>query len=71
MPPPISPPINDSMNETDQPSYATPADTDGQLDWRKVMKLSWRPAWSIRSRRGSIAPFLQMLREWLGTSRSG
>ena len=35
-----------------------------ELDWRKVMRLSWRPAWSIRSRRGSIAPFLDMIREW-------
>lgn len=42
----------------------TRADTGGRLDWTKVMKLSWRPAWSIRSRRGSLGPFLAMLRDW-------
>ena len=51
--------------------FTTAADTDGELDWRKVMRLSWRPAWSIRSRRGSVAPFLDMIREWRGGARGG
>ncbi|WP_417512933.1 hypothetical protein [Minwuia sp.] len=46
--------------------YATPADTDGVLDWTKVTRLAWRPAWSIRSRKGSLAPFLDMIRNWHG-----
>ncbi|MEM9139791.1 MAG: hypothetical protein AAGB15_08150 [Pseudomonadota bacterium] len=32
---------------------STPADTDGRLDWDKAIRLAWRPAWSIRSRRGA------------------
>ena len=51
-------------HQVERKPFTTPADTDGELDWRKVMRLSWRPAWSIRSRRGSIAPFLEMIREW-------
>jgi len=46
-----------------QRPHATPADTDGELDWDKATRLAWRPAWAIRSRRGSIAPFLSMLRQ--------
>ncbi len=53
-----------------QPRPVTPADTDaGTLDWREVSRLAWRPAWSIRSRRGSIGPFVEMLRDWLGRDR--
>ncbi len=48
-----------------QPRPVTPADgEDGMLDWQRVAALAWRPAWSIRSRRGSLAPFLEMLRSW-------
>ncbi|MGB7304546.1 MAG: hypothetical protein WBD13_09735 [Burkholderiaceae bacterium] len=45
---------------------------DGQADvsretpqeqWRRVTELAWRPAWSIRSRRGSLRPLLHWLRE--------
>ncbi|MEL6997239.1 MAG: hypothetical protein AAFP68_03180 [Pseudomonadota bacterium] len=39
-----------------QRPFATPADTDGKLDWDKVTRLGWRPAWAIRSRRGAWAP---------------
>lgn len=46
-------------------AHATPADTDGALDWDKTTRLAWRPAWAIRSRRGSVAPFLSMIRGWL------
>ncbi|WP_416898193.1 MAG: hypothetical protein ACMVY4_00165 [Minwuia sp.] len=45
-------------------AVATPADTGGRLDWTKVTKLAWRPAWSIRSRRGSAGPFLDLLRSF-------
>lgn len=48
-----------------QPRPATLADTDdGTLDWQKVSALAWRPAWSIRSRRGSVGPFVDMVRGW-------
>ena len=43
-------------------AVSTPADTDGRLDWTKVTTLAWRPAWSIRSRRGSVGPFLDLFR---------
>ena len=43
--------------------HATPADTDGALNWDKATRLAWRPAWAIRSRRGSIRPFLSLLRQ--------
>ena len=33
--------------------HGTLADTDGELDWDKVTRLAWRPAWAIRSRRGA------------------
>lgn len=49
---------------------STRADTGGRLDWTKVMVLSWRPAWSIRSRRGSVGPFLDMLRDRRGGLRA-
>ena len=38
------------------------ADTDGRLDWNKVTRLAWRPAWAIRSRRGAWAAFREMFR---------
>ena len=41
--------------------HATPADTDGRLDWDKSTRLAWRPAWAIRSRRGAWSAF----RDWL------
>ncbi|MEM1160992.1 MAG: hypothetical protein AAGJ28_08670 [Pseudomonadota bacterium] len=46
-----------------QRSHATPADTDGALDWEKATRLAWRPAWSIRSRRGVWKVLWQILRE--------
>lgn len=49
--------------------YATLADTDGRLDWEKVARLAWRPAWSIRSRRGSVAPFVDMISCWWSSLR--
>lgn len=53
-----------------RPRPATPADKEaGTLDWREVSRLAWRPAWSIRSRRGSVGPFMEMLREWFGRGR--
>lgn len=65
------------MDENGRPSpeksraYPTRADTDGELDWRKVMRLSWRPAWSIRSRKGSLAPFLDMIRDLRRSRHNG
>lgn len=32
---------------------------------RRVTELAWRPAWSIRSRRGSVRPLI----DWLGSLR--
>ena len=29
-------------------------------------RLGWRPAWSIRSRRGAWEPFVEMVRGWFG-----
>lgn len=46
--------------------HATPADTNGELDWDKVTKLGWRPAWAIRSRRGALGPFLDLFRRKRG-----
>ncbi len=50
--------------------YPTPADTKGELDWDKVMQLSWRPAWSIRSRQGSISLIFSIARAWLERRRT-
>ncbi len=54
----------------DPPDKARPngtlADTDGELDWDKVTRLAWRPAWAIRSRRGALAAFLDMFRKDAG-----
>lgn len=33
------------------------------VDREKIWRAASRPAWSIRSRRGALAPFLAMLRE--------
>ena len=30
--------------------------TDEQ--WRQVLKVAWRPAWQIRSRKGCLEPFV-------------
>ena len=43
-------------------THSTLADTDGELDWAKVTRLAWRPAWAIRSRRGAWAAFRTMFR---------
>jgi hypothetical protein len=40
-----------------QRPFASPADTDGKLDWDKATRLAWRPAWAIRSRRGAWGAF--------------
>ena len=50
--------------------FATPADTNGELDWNKVTRLGWRPAWAIRSRRGALTPFVMMIREWFNRPAS-
>ncbi|MBY8974290.1 hypothetical protein KHP62_00625 [Rhodobacteraceae bacterium NNCM2] len=36
-----------------------PAD---QRDHDPMTRLAWRPAWSIRSRRGALGPFLDLIR---------
>ena len=40
-----------------------PARENGALDRDEAFRLASRPAWSIRSRRGALAPFFAMLRE--------
>jgi len=46
------------------PDPRTVIGPDGRLDLEKAARLAWRPAWSIRSRRGSVAPFVEMLKGW-------
>lgn len=52
--------------DPDPPDRARPhgtlADTDGSLDWDKVTRLAWRPAWAIRSRRGALAAVMAFFR---------
>ncbi|MEM7508292.1 MAG: hypothetical protein AAF415_16280 [Pseudomonadota bacterium] len=43
---------------------------DAEIEWDDVCRLAWRPAWSIRSRKDSLAPFLGLLRDW-GLPRRG
>ncbi len=31
--------------------------------WEAILERAWRPAWSIRSRRGCLAPFIAWWRE--------
>jgi len=31
--------------------------------WRQVLRLAWRPAWSIRSRKGCLAPLIRWWKE--------
>jgi hypothetical protein len=31
--------------------------------WREVLRLAWRPAWAIRSRKGCLAPFIRWWKE--------
>jgi hypothetical protein len=31
--------------------------------------LAWRPAWSIRSRRGALRPLIKSLRRWLARKK--
>jgi hypothetical protein len=35
--------------------------TDKQ--WQAIVKLAWRPAWSMRSRKGCFAPFIAWWRQ--------
>ena len=37
-------------------------DTDPGSNGDPLTRLAWRPAWSIRSRRGALKPFLDLLR---------
>lgn len=46
------------------PDPATVTRPDGTVDWDKATQLGWRPAWAIRSRRGSVAPFFDMVSQW-------
>ena len=40
-----------------------PARENGARDRDEAFRLASRPAWSIRSRRGALPPFLMMLRK--------
>ena len=31
--------------------------------WRQVLRVAWRPAWQIRSRKGCLAPFVRWWKE--------
>jgi len=35
-----------------------------------MSRMAWRPAWAIRSRRGSLQPFLSLLRDFINRKRS-
>ncbi len=37
-------------------------DPDPECDGDPLTRLAWRPAWSIRSRRGALRPFLDLFR---------
>ncbi len=34
-----------------------------EKQWQAIVKLAWRPAWSMRSRRGCFAPFIAWWRQ--------
>jgi len=34
-----------------------------QQQWDEIVRLAWRPAWSIRSRKGCLAPFVSWWRQ--------
>lgn len=53
--------------ETDRDETAAEAsrlerETRSGVDRRELWRLASRPAWSIRSRRGALGPFLELLR---------
>jgi len=39
-----------------------------ERDWDRVIGLAWRPAWSMRSRKGCLAPLLAWWRQWRGSA---
>lgn len=47
-------------NRSHKPLQLDPRDPD----WDKVIALAWRPAWSIRSRRGVISLLAACWRRW-------
>ncbi len=38
-------------------------DCAAEKQWQAIVKLAWRPAWSMRSRRGCFAPFIAWWRQ--------
>ena len=34
-----------------------------EQQWDEIIRQAWRPAWSIRSRKGCLAPFITWWRE--------
>ncbi|MGD2139446.1 MAG: hypothetical protein PVH25_03545 [Burkholderiales bacterium] len=43
-------------------------EVDAQRQWEQVLKMAWRPAWSIRSRKGCLAPLIDW---WKARGRRG
>jgi len=44
-----------------EPTLARESEVDGvpvPENWEQVIEMAWRPAWSIRSRKGCLAPFI-------------
>ena len=46
--------INDPGRGTESANENLPA----AKDWYGIIKLAWRPAWSMHSRKGGLAPFI-------------
>ena len=55
----------DEVDETLQ-AYRDGTEANGEDPFTR---LGWRPAWSIRSRRGAWGPFAEMVREWFWPGR--
>ena len=59
-------PYGEVRGRDKRPATLYGRDVDAELarsdqDWDAVMRLAWRPAWSIRSRRGAWAAFADMI----------
>lgn len=48
------------VGKTDEGRQRSQADRD----WQDVLKLAWRPAWQIRSRRGTFPLLSAWLKHW-------
>jgi hypothetical protein len=42
-----------------KPANGNRSDFAADEQWRQVLRVAWRPAWQIRSRKGCLAPFIR------------